>query len=146
MKTILLLCSSLLMAHNNFLTTCDQPVGMIKNLVTDADAYALSCTINLTGCKKHELNKHFVKVKKLVKHFLPSILNTTQFKNIHCGDLGQGFKACIFNEDATITIHVKEDNIYVEVTNSSPFNPYLISAYLANFYEAEYFSCTTILR
>ena len=52
----------------------------------------------------------------------------------------------MFNEEATITLHVVGDNVYVEVTNSTPFNPYLIGAYLANFYKAQYFSCTVVLR
>lgn len=141
MLSILLLCGSLLMAHNNYLCSTEQHIGEVGEMMKNADAYALSCTINLIGCKQHQTH-----IKKLSKTFLPSLLNTKKFDNINYANLSNGFKACLFNEEATITLHVVGDNVYVEVTNSTPFNPYLIGAYLANFYKAQYFSCTVVLR
>ena len=142
MQKLILLSSSLLLSTNNiYLTSTEQYVGQIPNIVIKNNAYALSCTINLIGCKQYSFG-----IKKLAKTFLPSLLNCSGFNHVSHVKLADGFKACLFNEDATISLHLKGSDLFIEVTNSKPFNPYLISAYLANYFQAEYFNSSVILR
>ena len=142
MKKLILLCSSLLLSTNNvYLTSTEQHIGDIAGILENNNAHALSCTINLVGCKQFSPC-----LKKLAKTFLPSLLNCKRFDNISHAKLNDGFKACLFNDDATISLHIKGTDIYIEVTNSKPFNPYLISAYLANFFQAAYFNSCVLLR
>jgi len=142
MKKLILLCSSLLLSTNNiYLTSTEQHVGQISDIVINNNAHALSCTINLIGCKQYNLS-----LKKLSKTFFPSLLNCSGFNHVSHVKLADGFKACLFNDDATISLHLKGSDLFIEVTNSKPFNPYLISAFLANYFQAEYFNSSVILR
>jgi len=141
MKYILLLCSGLMMCSNVCIGSLEQNIRTINNFREFTDAFALSCTINLTGCKLSEAH-----LKKLAKTYLPNILNTGKFQKTMVFESGSTKKICLFNEEATVTIHVVGENIYVDVIDCKEFNPYLIGAFVANLYKAEYFSVTTIVR
>jgi hypothetical protein len=141
MKNILLLCSGLMMCNNVCIGSLEQNVSTISSLREFSNSFALSCTINLTGCKLSHTH-----LKKLAKTYLPNILNTGKFHKTMVFESGNMTKICLFNEEATVTIHVTGEAVYVEVTDCKEFNPYLVGAFVANLYKASYFSVTTVIR
>lgn len=141
MKKILLLCSSLMLANNVCIGSLEQNISTLNTLRDLANSFALSCTINLTGCKLSQTD-----LKKLAKTYLPSVLNTSKFTKSMLYESGDVKKICLMNEQATVTINIVGEAIYLEVTDCKEFNPYLVGAFVANLYKAGYFSVTTVIR
>lgn len=135
MKKLLLLCSLL----NNLYPTSTELHA--SKLLAYNNAYAFDCEINLVDCKQACPD-----LKSLADTLFPMLLNCEYFDNIVHGKVGDGFEACLFNDDAAILIQVNESDIHIEITFSELFNTYLVSAQLAFFFKARYFDSIIVKR
>lgn len=124
--------------------------AIVRNSFHAWDAWGMSCSINLQGCKPLSKSKDSEKKIHSFSHRLVHILNMVPYGCPRIVWFGSGKSAGYtmvqLIETSGIIAHFAQSNIYLDVFSCEPYDPNLVASFAAAWFQADNWSVVTSLR